>query len=128
MHLLVGSMCTTHFVQYDGAIKLGSNYIIGLDSLLQAAEPSKETDLDTARRYFSGDDYTGWPQSQQHSMQQSAVEGVSSKTIVSGLMANRKQDHAVWLLKAGVCCIMLILILHPSMVCCVGIFDTHGIH
>lgn len=71
----------------------------GKSVLLQDAEPSKDSDLDAARRYFSGDDYTGWPQSTQHSRQQSAVEGVSSKTIVSGLMANRKQDHAVCVLQ-----------------------------
>lgn len=65
--------------------------------LSQEAASSKETDAEAARRYFSGESQTGWPQSPQQSQanRASAVEGVSSKTIVSGLMANRKQDHAV---------------------------------
>lgn len=65
--------------------------------MLQApAAGPEETEMEAARRYFSGDDDTGWPRAadQHHDLDQ-AAEGVSSKSIVSGLVAGRKQDHAV---------------------------------
>ena len=53
--------------------------------------------MEAARRYFSGDDDTGWPRAAEQGSPNpgQAAEGVSSKSIVSGLVANRKQEHAV---------------------------------
>lgn len=58
---------------------------------------SEHPDMRAAKRYFSGDDDEGW---QGHppkgsSVDDTSTEGVSSSTIVSGLVASRKQDHAV---------------------------------
>ena len=53
------------------------------------------------KRYFSGDDDAGW-QGEQSSRQAAAdepPEGTSSSTIVSGLVASRKQDQPVSLLQ-----------------------------
>ena len=50
-----------------------------------------------AKRYFSGDDNTGLQQETDSKAQPPVPvpEGVSSSTIVSGLVASRKSDHAV---------------------------------
>lgn len=53
-----------------------------------------------AKRYFSGDDDVGWeggstPRSPSGSTATAPPEGVSSSSIVSGLVALRKQNQAV---------------------------------
>ncbi|KAL3142086.1 hypothetical protein ABBQ32_004709 [Trebouxia sp. C0010 RCD-2024] len=60
----------------------------------------RKADMLAADRYFSGDDDVGWergapPRPAPGSTATSPPEGVSSSTIVSGLVASRKQDHAV---------------------------------
>ena len=56
-----------------------------------------DADMRAARRYFSGDDDddSGWHQHQGKAGPAPVPEGVSSSTIVSGLVASRKSDHAV---------------------------------
>lgn len=59
-----------------------------------------------AKRYFSGDDDAGWergapPRPASGSTATSPLEGVSSSTIVSGLVASRKQDQAVGFLQGS---------------------------
>jgi len=60
---------------------------------------SWDADMKAAKRYFSGDDdnHGGWQPGTNGSPEPGAPppEGVSSSTIVSGLVASRKQDHAV---------------------------------
>ena len=53
--------------------------------------------MTAAKHYFSGDDNTGWQQHTDSKAQPPVPvpEGVSSSTIVSGLVAARKSDHAV---------------------------------
>ena len=61
-------------------------------------EDAEDADKKAAKRYFSGDNDVGQRQQQPHSglePGEPAPEGVSSSTIVSGLLASRKQDHAV---------------------------------
>ena len=53
-----------------------------------------------AKRYFSGDEDGGWergatPRPASGSTATSPPEGVSSNSIVSGLVASRKKDHTV---------------------------------
>lgn len=60
-------------------------------------EGSGDADMRAAKRYFSGDDDGGWRPDTNGRPEPGAPppEGVSSSTIVSGLVASRKQDHAV---------------------------------
>ncbi len=60
-------------------------------------DKSEDPDMKAAKLYFSGDDDVGWRQGQNSKAQPPVPEpeGVSSSTIVSGLVASRKQDHAV---------------------------------
>ena len=58
-----------------------------------------------AKRYFSGDDDVGWERGvgvpPRPAVASVPPEGVSSSTIVSGLVASRKQDQPVSLLLHG---------------------------
>jgi len=58
---------------------------------------SGDADMRAAKRYFSGDDDGGWRPDTHVRPEPGAPppEGVSSSTIVSGLVASRKQDHTV---------------------------------
>lgn len=77
------------------------------ESLQGAGEDDpRKADMLAADRYFSGDDDVGWergapPRPAPGSTATSPPEGVSSSTIVSGLVASRKQDHAVSLHNKG---------------------------
>ena len=57
----------------------------------------EDADIRAAKRYFSGDDDEGWQRGapKGSSEDDAPTEGVSSSTIVSGLVASRKEDHAV---------------------------------
>ena len=66
-------------------------------------EDSEDADKKAAKRYFSGDEDVGRQQEPHSGLEpgEPASEGVSSSTIVSGLLASRKQDHAVsaWIMR-----------------------------
>ena len=60
----------------------------------------EDADMLAAKRYFGGDDDVGWEKGvpSRPAAAEAPPEGTSSSTIVSGLVASRKQDQPVSLL------------------------------